>query len=187
MKLNALPTTISLGPGSSISEVVSDDPQATANAAAMEKARQSERSFMNPPLDTEGTAAAAGLFRDDERLELAQIGGGVACDRRPAAAAPRAAREVPHRVAALAHLSVRDVGGIGPDEDVDEMVPALVHQRRHLAAAHVVETSADERKARRRKIGDRHAERHLAAEPRLHRVPIARRYVGGVVDEERPR
>src|SRR5262249_60468534 len=83
MKLNALPTTISLGPGSSISEVVSDDPQATANAAAMEKARQSERSFMNPPLDTEGTAAAAGLFRDDERLELAQIGGAAGGDQPP--------------------------------------------------------------------------------------------------------
>src|SRR5215475_5738920 len=110
VKLNALPTTISLGPGSSISEVVSDDPQATANAAAMEKARQSERSFMNPPLDTEGTAAAAGLFRDDERLELAQIGGAVVGHQPPGEAA---AREVPHRVAALAHLGVRDVGGIG--------------------------------------------------------------------------
>src|SRR5262249_62309582 len=124
MKLNALPTTISLGPGSSISEVVSDDPQATANAAAMEKARQSERSFMNPPLDTEGTAAAAGLFRDDERLELAQIGGAVVGHPPPRGGAPPAG--APPR-AAPPPPPVRARGGCGGGGDVGEKGAAPVH------------------------------------------------------------
>ncbi len=59
------------------------------------------------------------------------------------------------------------------DEQIDDVLAALVDHRGHRLAIDIVEASAQQRKALRRQVDDRRRHVELAVEPRLDRMLIA--------------
>ena len=69
----------------------------------------------------------------------------------------------------------RDLVGRGrPEKQIDDMLPALIHQGRDWAVPKVIETPSDQREALRRPILDRGGEREFAFKPRFDRVLVGR-------------
>src|SRR5881227_1041888 len=76
-----------------------------------------------------------------------------------------------HDVIALALGTLRRrLAGGGPDEQVDDVLVALIDQGRDRPAVEVVEPGAGQRKARGREVFDRRGEIDAAVKPRLDRV-----------------
>ena len=72
-----------------------------------------------------------------------------------------------------------------PDEQVDDMLVVLENQSADDAVMNVIEPTADQRKALRRRVDYRRRGIKLAVEPRFDRVLICRRDVGKVPRLER--
>src|SRR5262249_50334082 len=73
----------------------------------------------------------------------------------------------------------------GPDEDVDQMLPALVREHRDALAAHVIEPAAGELETLGREIGHGRGKRQPRGQPGLDGVLVRRGYVEGAAGERR--
>src|SRR5690242_21791761 len=80
-----------------------------------------------------------------------------------------------HDVVALALGGLRRrVASSGPDEQIDDVLVALIDERRDRAPAEIIEAPAGQRKARRGEILDGRRKIELAVEPRLDGVAVLR-------------
>src|SRR5581483_943859 len=68
-----------------------------------------------------------------------------------------------------------------PDEDVNEMLVALVNQRGHGAAVQIIQSPTDERKILCREILRVRRKINFAVEPRLDGVLVGRQDIGQMI------
>ena len=64
------------------------------------------------------------------------------------------------------------VVGRGPDEQIDKMLPPLIHKRRHGSIFQIIQAPAYQRESVPGQILDGRREIELAVEPRLDRVLV---------------
>ena len=73
---------------------------------------------------------------------------------------------------------------LGPQKNVDDVLPATVHQRRDLSSMEIVEPSAEQRVTASREIMDRRRKIELAVEPGLDGVLVGRHDIVQVAGHE---